>query len=105
MARRPRFNLSGTYFKDSYNAEFECLKMKTSLLRQIMNQIIKDEKKVNNSTREYIEKAYRLLHDHITGKFSYVQPEELENEINKREITQTGKGGTRDSKNDKLSLV
>lgn len=52
-----------------------------------MNQIIKDEKKVNNSTREYIEKAYRLLHDHITGKFSYVQPEELENEINKREIT------------------
>ena len=38
----------------------------------IMNQIIKDEKKVNNSTREYIEKAYRLLHDHITGKFNYV---------------------------------
>lgn len=47
---------------------------------------MRDEKRVNNSTREYIEKAYRLLHDHITEKFNYVSPEELENEINKREI-------------------
>lgn len=86
MARRPRLNLSGTYFKDSYIAEIECLKMKIKLLKQIMNQIIIDEKKVNNNTREYIEKAYRLLHDHITGKFTYVSPEELENEFNKREI-------------------
>lgn len=47
---------------------------------------MRDERAVNNSTKEYIEKAYRLLHDHITGKFTYMPPEDLENEINKREI-------------------
>jgi hypothetical protein len=87
MSKRPRFNLNGTYFKDSYVTEIECLKKKTSLLKEVMNKIMRDEKAVNNSTKEYIEKAYRLLHDHITGKFTYVAPEDLENEINKREIT------------------
>lgn len=86
MARRPRLNLSGTYFKDSYLADIECLNVKTKLIRDVVNQIIKDEQKANNSTKEYIEKAYRLLNDHITGKFNYIAPEELENELNKREI-------------------
>ena len=102
MARRPRLNLMGTHFKDSYIADIECLKEKTKILRDVINLLKKDEQKINNSTREYIEKAYRLLNEHIVKKFNYVPPEELENEINKREINQIGEGGTRNLKNDKL---
>lgn len=33
MAKRPRINLSSTYFKDSYLTEIACLKAKTDLIR------------------------------------------------------------------------
>lgn len=62
MARRPKLNLSGSHFKDSYIAEIECLNEKTSLLRDLIKLIMNDEFKVNDSIRQYIEKSYRLLH-------------------------------------------
>ena len=48
--------------------------------------IMKDENSANNSTREYIEKSYRLLNEQIEGKYKYVEPEEKEDETNAREI-------------------
>jgi hypothetical protein len=65
MAKRPRFNLSGTHFKDSYLAEVECLEGKTKLVREVITMLMTAEKEENNHVREYIEKAYRLLYDNI----------------------------------------
>ena len=69
MGRRPRLNLSATYFKDSYHTEIECIKAKTSLIRQLMKQLIKQEFKENNLIREYLETTYRLLHEQMEGKW------------------------------------
>lgn len=102
MAKRPRLNLAASHFKDSYKAEIDCVKEKTQLIRDVMRTIMKDEYKVNNSTREYIEKSFRLLYESMQSKFTYVDPEDREKEINAREIYQTGAGGDRDAKNDKL---
>jgi hypothetical protein len=65
MARRPKLNLSGSHFKDSYIAEIECLNEKTSLVRDLIKLIMNDEFKINEGIRQYIEKSYRLLHEHI----------------------------------------
>jgi hypothetical protein len=46
--------------------------------------LIKNEFKENNHIREYIEKTYRLLHDVMENKWSYVRPENREKEMNKR---------------------
>jgi hypothetical protein len=64
--------------------------------------VMKDEFKVNCSTREYIEKSYRYLYDLIKGKFKVVGAEAKEMEINAREVIQTGDGGDRHAANDKL---
>jgi hypothetical protein len=86
MARRPRLNLMGSHFKDSYSAEIDCIKHKTDMIKDVIKMIMKDEFKANNSTREYVEKSYRLLHDAIKGKFKYVDPEDKEDETNIREL-------------------
>ena len=63
MAKRPRLNLSGSHFHDSYLAEIECLKQKTRLVRQVIDMLISQEFKENSQIREYLEKTYRLLQD------------------------------------------
>ena len=102
MAKRPRLNLSGAHFRDSYIAEIECLKAKTGLVRDTIRMLINEEFHVNTQIREYIEKTYRLLHDQMENKWSYGKPEKLESELNKRELIQTGEPGTRDAKTDHL---
>lgn len=51
MARRPKLNLSGSHFKDSYLAEIECLNEKTSLVRDLIKLIMNDEFKINDGIR------------------------------------------------------
>jgi hypothetical protein len=63
MARRPRLNLSASHFRDSYEAEVNCLKVKTGLIREVMKMLMAAEFKENNRTREYIEKSYRMLYE------------------------------------------
>jgi hypothetical protein len=72
MARRPKLNLSGSHFKDSYMAEIEFLNEKTKLVRDVIKLLMNDEFKVNESVRIYIEKSFRLLHEHIQEKYKYV---------------------------------
>ena len=100
MAKRPRLNLSGAHFKDSYIAEIECLKTKTTLIRDIIKMLINNEFAINTGIREYIEKTYRLLHDQMENKWSYGKPEKQESELNKRELIQTGETSLRDAKAD-----
>lgn len=103
MALRPKLNLSGSHFKDSYLAEIECIKAKTELVRELMKMLVNDEFKENNAIRTYLEKSYRLLHEQIQNRWNYTDPEKLEEELNVRELTQTGAGGLRDAKNDMLA--
>ena len=98
MAKRPRINLNGTHFRDSYMGEVQVLKQKTRLLREVMRMLIKAEFKQNNSVREYLELTYRLLHEGMENKWTYERPEKLEEELNKREMVQTGVPGSRDAK-------
>lgn len=75
MARRPKLNLSGSHFKDSYEAEIQCMKEKVTLIRGVMKMLMKDELDVNVNTRQYLEKSYRLLHEMMNKKFTVVDPE------------------------------
>lgn len=102
MARRPKLNLMGSHFRDSYLMDIEFTKEKTKLVRGVMKMIMTDEYEVNKGTRQYLEKCYRKLYDTIRKKYKYVETEEQEAELNGREAIQKGVGGTRNSKNDKL---
>lgn len=51
MARRPKLNLSGSHFKDSYMAEIECLHEKKNLVREVIKLIMNDEFKINEGVR------------------------------------------------------
>jgi hemerythrin superfamily protein len=82
MAKRPKLNLSGSYFKDSYQAEIECLELKTKLVRDLMATLIDAEKRENQNTREYLEKSYRLLYEHMVKEWEYLEPEMKESELN-----------------------
>lgn len=63
MAKRPRFNLKATHFRDSYQIEIETLKEKQGLVRAIIENLKRAEYEENKSTRESLEKTYRVLND------------------------------------------
>ncbi len=86
MVKPPKRNRSATYFRDSYQGEIECLKMKTRLVREAIKTLMQAELQENTKTREYIEKCYRLLYEQMTKKWNYVAPEKVEEELNKREM-------------------
>lgn len=65
MARRPRFNLKASHFRDSYKLEIECIIEKQSLVRAIIESLKKAEYEENQQTRKYLEKTYRLLNDQM----------------------------------------
>ena len=102
MARRPKLNLSGSHFKDSYIAEIECTKEKVKLIRRLVQLLMQDEKKENNNIREYLEKCYRLLHQKLHKEWHYAEPEKREQVLNVTELIKTSEPGVRDVKNDKL---
>ena len=63
MARRPRLNLQGTHFRESFETETACLKERVEFMREVLRVLMNKEFKENNMIREYIEKTYRLLHE------------------------------------------
>lgn len=85
MARRPKLNLSSTYFKDSYAAETEALRLKILLIRQTMNLLVNCERRENTNVRQYIDGCYQLLYEQAKGLWKYNSPENKEKELNKRE--------------------
>ena len=74
--------------------------MEANMIRQMTKTLIEKEFDENNQAREYIEKTYRLLHDTMDAKWSYMDPSKKDEELNKRELIQTGEAGTRDEKFD-----
>jgi hypothetical protein len=65
MARRPRINLEGNHFRDSYRAEIECLEMQAKLMREFIDMQMDLEFKANNEIREYLEKTYEIIYQQI----------------------------------------
>lgn len=78
MALRPRLNLHGTHFKDSYRAEVECLKSKNQIVRSVIEMQMKNEFESNNQIREYLERSYRMITEQVENKWVYQKPETLD---------------------------
>ena len=74
MAKRPRLNLMGSHFKDSYLTEIECINLKTKLIREMIQMLISAERKENQYTKDYIEKAYRLMYANVKKQWHYMSP-------------------------------
>ena len=85
MAERPKLNLNGTHFKDSYIAEIERMKLSKNILREVMKMQMRKEFRENNNIREYLERTYMVVMDQGDGKWNYSKPENLEEEIKNRE--------------------
>ena len=49
MARRPRLNLTASYFKDAYEAEAECLDKQLELVKIIIDNQVSLEKTTNKA--------------------------------------------------------
>ena len=86
MAARPRLNLNASYFKDSYRAETECLKLQYEIVRELIRMQMQNEFETNNGVREYLERTYRLVMDQVENKVQYQKPETLDSEIKSREL-------------------
>lgn len=69
MARRPRINLEGNHFRDSYRAEIECLEMQAKLMREFIDMQMDLEFKANNDIREYLEKTYEIIYQQIDNEW------------------------------------
>jgi hypothetical protein len=71
MARRPRINLEGNHFRDSYKAELDALEMQTKLVREFISMQMDLEFKANNEIREYLEKSYEIIYQQIDNEWQY----------------------------------
>ena len=53
--------------------------------------LMKSERKENLKTKEYIEKAYRLLYEGMKKDWEYLAPEEKEKEMDMQELKKKSK--------------
>ena len=60
MARRPRLNLQANYFKDSYEAEFECLDNQLELVKLLIKTQIDLERSTNQKLQDSLSLSYTL---------------------------------------------
>ncbi|CDW82479.1 UNKNOWN [Stylonychia lemnae] len=90
MALRPKLNLNGLHFKDSYRAEIENFQLQKQLIREVIRMQMESEFKQNNFIREYLERTYRVIMEMVENKFQYQRPETLDQEIRARENLQKG---------------
>jgi len=74
----------GSHFKDSYMVEIECMEAKSKLIRELMKLLMNTEKHENNMHREYIEKCYRIIYEHIKKQWAYIDQEGRDDELNTR---------------------
>lgn len=68
---RPRHNVEGSYFIDSYRSEIEVLKQKRELLRELIDFQINLERETNEELRLYNELKFRKINDFLSNDFKY----------------------------------
>ena len=71
MVMRPRHNVEGGYFIDSYRSEIEVLKQKRELLRELIDFQINLERETNEELRIYNELKFRKINDFLGNNFIY----------------------------------
>ena len=71
MVMRPRHNVEGGYFIDSYRSEIEVLKQKRELLRELIDFQINLERETNEELRLYNELKFRKINDFLGNNFIY----------------------------------
>ncbi|CDW83349.1 UNKNOWN [Stylonychia lemnae] len=87
MSLRPRLNLNSTYFRDSYQAEINCLDKHTELLQVIIKNQMLIEKEENKRVHAYLDLTYKIANDQIKGKWTYSDAEDFFEELKKRKAT------------------
>lgn len=90
MAQRPRLDTTSIYFKDSYEAEIQCMNTLTELIREVSTYLMINEKRLNKSIKDYLQLTYKVLNEYTNKKWTDVKPEELSNEIKQRQTVQGG---------------
>lgn len=64
MAQRPRIDCChSVYFVESYRADTDCIKAQTRLLREIVSYQMKNERKANKGTKDYLQAAFKITRD------------------------------------------
>ena len=77
MARRPRLDLEASYFKDSYDAEIECLKMQFELVKMLVDIQVSLEKTENKRLQDSLNLSYTLANEYSKHKWKYQDAESL----------------------------
>ena len=77
MARRPRLNLTASYFKDSYEAELRCLDAQIELVKLLIENQVKIAREQNKLLQEQLGLAYTLANQYESNKFKYTDAEAL----------------------------
>lgn len=86
MAERPRLNLDSCSFEDSYKLELHVLDKRTELILNIIRFQICHEKKINEDICDYLEKAHKMVNDHIDGKWKYFRAQDVNAEFSHRNL-------------------
>ncbi len=84
MAQRPRLDMKGWYFTDSYEFEINCLQTQENLMRDISDYLIKNEKKQNKDIKDYLQMTYRITQDFTNKDWTDVRPEDIGKEVKAR---------------------
>ncbi len=63
MALRPRLNLNTNYFRDSYQAEIQCIQKHIDLLRTMIVTQIQIEKEENQRMQAYLDLTYQIVQE------------------------------------------
>lgn len=71
MARRPRLDLEGSYFGDSYDAEITCLTKQFELIKMLVDQQISLEKTENKRLQDSLNLSYTLANEYSKGTWKY----------------------------------
>lgn len=90
MAQRPRLDPNAIYFLESYNDEIKNLETMTELVKEISNYIMKNEKRLNKTLKDYLQLTYKILNDYTNKKWTDSKPEEIQKEVKSRQTVQGG---------------
>jgi UDP-galactopyranose mutase len=90
MAQRPRLDTTAFYFKDSYEAEIQCMNTLTELIKEVSSYLMSNEKRLNKSIKDYLQLTYKVLNEYTNKKWTDVKPEELSKEVKQRQTVQGG---------------
>ena len=87
IGQRPKLDLNDAfYFRESYIAETDSVKTHGKLIKDIVQLQMSEERKENNSIREYLQTAYKLTNQYVNKQWTDTNQEDLKKEIKQRQF-------------------